>query len=60
MLNQITKAEYNETVQYYKSVKRLPHPLMLTTFKNGTYHYINYDMLSTDVKTILNDYKKAR
>ena len=60
MKKQITKDEYDETVKYYKSIKRLPHPLMLTTFKNGTYHYINYDMLTSDVKTILNDYKKVR
>ena len=60
MLKQITKSEYDETVKYYKLVKRLPHPLMVKSFNNGNYYYIKYDMLTDDVKVILNDYKKAR
>jgi hypothetical protein len=60
MTKQITKAEYNETIAYYKQIRKLPHPLMITSFKDSTYHYINYDMLTDDVKIVLNDYKKER
>jgi hypothetical protein len=57
---QITRNEYDETVKYYKSIHTLPHSLILTANKNGTFSYKKYDMLSTDIKVILNDYKKAR
>ena len=66
MIKQITKAEYNETVEYYKSIKRLPHPLMVTcrnkdnTKFTNAIRYLRYEELTTDVKVILNDYRKAR
>ncbi len=60
MVRMITREEYNETIAYYKQVKRLPHPLMITANKNGSLKYNEYNMLTDDVKIILNDYKEAR
>ncbi len=61
MLNkQITEKEYNETVKYYKAIRKLPAPFMLKENKNGTFRYVKYKELTEPVRILLNDYKKAR